>query len=200
MHTHLQRSDITTINTWKRKFKAGKSTRGITTASARRVRGKKRNNKCQNMCFHWIWPQAAVCLLFTRNPYTFQNNCIVFFFFPPPFLDAILNMVNNIAANVLGGKPDQEGGTETGGTLPSSTWCILFFFLRHLSCQHMSTFLICCLNPILSFWYLKSNVQQCYRGLWLQSACGMHWCKQVLPFFLFNPSTAEICEFLICSS
>ncbi|XP_039666274.1 SUN domain-containing ossification factor isoform X3 [Perca fluviatilis] len=29
--------------------------------------------------------------------------------------NAILNMVNNIAANVLGGKPELEGGTETGG-------------------------------------------------------------------------------------
>lgn len=36
-------------------------------------------------------------------------------------LDAILNMVNNIAANVLGGKPELEGGTETGGTHPSYT-------------------------------------------------------------------------------
>lgn len=34
-------------------------------------------------------------------------------------VDAILNMVNNIAANVLGGKPELEGGTETGGTHPS---------------------------------------------------------------------------------
>lgn len=33
-------------------------------------------------------------------------------------LDAILNMVNNIAANVLGGKPELEGGAETGGTHP----------------------------------------------------------------------------------
>ncbi|XP_036972039.1 SUN domain-containing ossification factor isoform X2 [Acanthopagrus latus] len=33
--------------------------------------------------------------------------------------NAILNMVNNIAANVLGGKPDQEGGTETGGNTTS---------------------------------------------------------------------------------
>lgn len=32
------------------------------------------------------------------------------------FLDAILNMVNNIAANVLGGKPELESGAETGGT------------------------------------------------------------------------------------
>lgn len=32
------------------------------------------------------------------------------------FLDAILNMVNNIAANVLGGKPELETGAETGGT------------------------------------------------------------------------------------
>ncbi|XP_014847976.1 PREDICTED: SUN domain-containing ossification factor-like isoform X2 [Poecilia mexicana] len=29
--------------------------------------------------------------------------------------NAILNMVNNIAANVLGGKPDMEGGAELGG-------------------------------------------------------------------------------------
>uniref|UniRef100_A0A3B4UVA9 SUN domain-containing ossification factor n=1 Tax=Seriola dumerili TaxID=41447 RepID=A0A3B4UVA9_SERDU len=29
--------------------------------------------------------------------------------------NAILNMVNNIAANVLGGKPELEGGAETGG-------------------------------------------------------------------------------------
>ncbi|XP_042338826.1 SUN domain-containing ossification factor isoform X4 [Plectropomus leopardus] len=29
--------------------------------------------------------------------------------------NAILNMVNNIAANVLGGKPELEGGTEAGG-------------------------------------------------------------------------------------
>ncbi|XP_026160671.1 SUN domain-containing ossification factor isoform X2 [Mastacembelus armatus] len=29
--------------------------------------------------------------------------------------DAILNMVNNIAANVLGGKPELEGGAEVGG-------------------------------------------------------------------------------------
>ncbi|KAM4549282.1 SUN domain-containing ossification factor isoform 2-T2 [Odontesthes bonariensis] len=29
--------------------------------------------------------------------------------------NVILNMVNNIAANVLGGKPELEGGTETGG-------------------------------------------------------------------------------------
>ncbi|XP_028299382.1 SUN domain-containing ossification factor isoform X2 [Gouania willdenowi] len=31
--------------------------------------------------------------------------------------NAILNMVNNIAANVLGSKPDQEGGTEGGGNI-----------------------------------------------------------------------------------
>lgn len=37
----------------------------------------------------------------------------MFFFI---FLDAILNMVNNIAANVLGGKPELESGAETGGT------------------------------------------------------------------------------------
>ncbi|XP_028443224.1 SUN domain-containing ossification factor isoform X3 [Perca flavescens] len=33
--------------------------------------------------------------------------------------NAILNMVNNIAANVLGGKPELEGGTETGGNMTS---------------------------------------------------------------------------------
>ncbi|TDH08154.1 hypothetical protein EPR50_G00095150 [Perca flavescens] len=42
--------------------------------------------------------------------------------------NAILNMVNNIAANVLGGKPELEGGTETGGTYPSYTQCFLFLF------------------------------------------------------------------------
>ncbi|XP_069006682.1 LOW QUALITY PROTEIN: SUN domain-containing ossification factor [Embiotoca jacksoni] len=31
--------------------------------------------------------------------------------------NAILNMVNNIAANVLGGKPELEGGAETGGNI-----------------------------------------------------------------------------------
>ncbi|XP_049444094.1 SUN domain-containing ossification factor isoform X1 [Epinephelus fuscoguttatus] len=31
--------------------------------------------------------------------------------------NAILNMVNNIAANVLGGKPELEGGTEAGGNI-----------------------------------------------------------------------------------
>ncbi|TMS20307.1 SUN domain-containing ossification factor [Larimichthys crocea] len=31
--------------------------------------------------------------------------------------NAILNMVNNIAANVLGGKPELEGGTATGGNV-----------------------------------------------------------------------------------
>lgn len=33
-------------------------------------------------------------------------------------LDAILNMVNNIAANVLGSKPELEGGAKTGGINP----------------------------------------------------------------------------------
>lgn len=36
-------------------------------------------------------------------------------------LDAILNMVNNIAANVLGATPELEGGTESEGTGPSDT-------------------------------------------------------------------------------
>lgn len=34
-------------------------------------------------------------------------------------LDAILNMVNNIAANVLGATPELEGGKESEGTDPS---------------------------------------------------------------------------------
>jgi len=32
-----------------------------------------------------------------------------------PLPDAILNMVNNIAANVLGGKPELADGTHAGG-------------------------------------------------------------------------------------
>lgn len=66
---------------------------------------------------------TASCGLSTHLPGTlmpFRITALCVFFFSP-FLDAILNMVNNIAANVLGGKPDQEGGTETGGTPPSST-------------------------------------------------------------------------------
>lgn len=45
----------------------------------------------------------------------------MFFFY---ILDAILNMVNNIAANVLGATPELEGGTESEGTDPS---CSLTF-------------------------------------------------------------------------
>lgn len=97
-------------------------TRGITatTASERRVRGKKGTTDAKTFTFIEFDRKLRFVYSFTRNPYAFQNNCIVCFFFSP-FLDAILNMVNNIAANVLGGKPDQEGGTETGGTPPSST-------------------------------------------------------------------------------
>lgn len=49
--------------------------------------------------------------------------CVRVFF---TFVDAILNMVNNIAANVLGGAPELEGGIETGGTHPSHTSHFLF--------------------------------------------------------------------------
>lgn len=42
-----------------------------------------------------------------------QIKCVSVLFFSS---DAILNMVNNIAANVLGGKPEMEGGAEIGGT------------------------------------------------------------------------------------
>lgn len=42
-----------------------------------------------------------------------KSLCIVY------ILDAILNMVNNIAANVLGATPELEGGTESEGTDPS---------------------------------------------------------------------------------
>lgn len=54
-------------------------------------------------------------------------------------LDAILNMVNNIAANVLGGKPELEGGAATEGTHPSYNYCILllFHFLPKLSCSKL---------------------------------------------------------------
>lgn len=37
-------------------------------------------------------------------------------------LDAILKMVNNIAANVLGGKPGQEGGAISGGTQSNTAY------------------------------------------------------------------------------
>uniref|UniRef100_A0A8P4KFZ4 SUN domain-containing ossification factor n=1 Tax=Dicentrarchus labrax TaxID=13489 RepID=A0A8P4KFZ4_DICLA len=48
----------------------------------------------------------------------FEWEFVCFFSFP---LDAILNMVNNIAANVLGGKPELEGGTATGEEPRQST-------------------------------------------------------------------------------
>lgn len=57
----------------------------------------------------------SVSCSFNPEPHVCKNNCCLCFFFLLP-LDAILNMVNNIAANVLGGKPELEGGTETGGT------------------------------------------------------------------------------------
>lgn len=50
-------------------------------------------------------------------------------------------MVNNIAANVLGGKPELEGGAETGGNHPQNTHsffkCQLsWYFPRHPGLQH----------------------------------------------------------------
>lgn len=53
-------------------------------------------------CFHTVLGAVHV--------FPSKRLCIVY------ILDAILNMVNNIAANVLGATPELEGGTETEGT------------------------------------------------------------------------------------
>lgn len=62
--------------------------------------------------------------------------CPLFF-----LLDAILNMVNNIAANVLGGASELEGELETGGTHLSHSSRFLFS-----DCPKSPTFK-CCLWP-----------------------------------------------------
>lgn len=55
-------------------------------------------------CFHTVLGAVHV--------FSLKCLCIVY------ILDAILNMVNNIAANVLGATPELEGGTESEGTDP----------------------------------------------------------------------------------
>lgn len=54
-------------------------------------------------------PQAVLCQ--ESRVCTVNVLCVRFL-----LLDAILKMVNNIAANVLGGKPGLEGGAVSGGT------------------------------------------------------------------------------------
>lgn len=63
-----------------------------------------------------VVPQATDCfytVLGAVRVFLSKSLCIVY------ILDAILNMVNNIAANVLGATPELEGGTESEGTDPS---------------------------------------------------------------------------------
>lgn len=57
-------------------------------------------------------------------------------------LDAILNMVNNIAANVLGATPELEGGTESEGTDPSYNLNFLFVTLCHSPCPKLCIFCV----------------------------------------------------------
>lgn len=57
-------------------------------------------------------------------------------------LDAILNMVNNIAANVLGATPELEGGTESEGTDPSYNSNFPFVTLCHTLCPKLCTFCV----------------------------------------------------------
>lgn len=58
----------------------------------------------------------------SENVLPFKYRLFAFF----PLLDAILNMVNNIAANVLGGASELGGELETGGTHPLHSSRFLF--------------------------------------------------------------------------
>lgn len=58
----------------------------------------------------------------SENVLPFKSRLFAFFF----LLDAILNMVNNIAANVLGGASELGGELVTGGTRPSHSSRFLF--------------------------------------------------------------------------
>lgn len=63
-----------------------------------------------------VVPQATNCFhTVLGSVHVFPSNSL----FVVYILDAILNMVNNIAANVLGATPELEGGTESEGTDPS---------------------------------------------------------------------------------
>lgn len=58
--------------------------------------------------------QLSVRCFINHESCVLKNNCVFALF----HLDAILNMVNNIAANVLGSKTELEGGPKTGGINP----------------------------------------------------------------------------------
>lgn len=84
------------------------------------IREENKEKKCQSLWFHLNVSglDLLVSCFFNHECHVLQNNCcvcFVLFFFP---LDAILNMVNNIAANVLGSKPELEGEASTGGINP----------------------------------------------------------------------------------
>lgn len=87
----------------------------------KRVQGKKEKQKPKHFDSMLRFPSQAVDL-FSRNFLTSKITTLVLCVFF--LLDAILNMVNNIAANVLGGKP--EGGADAGGILITS------FFTFHV--------------------------------------------------------------------
>lgn len=81
-------------------------------------------------CFHTVLGVVHV--------FPSKSLCIVY------ILDAILNMVNNIAANVLGATPELEGGTESEGTDPSYKLNIPFVTLCHSACPKLCIF--CCFD------------------------------------------------------
>lgn len=57
-------------------------------------------------------------------------------------LDAILNMVNNIAANVLGATPELESGKESEGTDPSYNLNLRFVTPCHSPCTKLYIFCV----------------------------------------------------------
>lgn len=77
--------------------------------------------------------QATDCFHIVLGVFPSKLLCIVY------ILDAILNMVNNIAANVLGATPELEGGTESKGTDPFYNFNFSFDTLCHSPCPKLCT-------------------------------------------------------------